>query len=154
MTNNPIEETVAVKQAHVLSPEEQAALEPTVRFTNERVEQAGIACVEIGQHLLVKFFNGDIIEVRKRSPHKLLSLPRLAEHPNLNMSFAGVSQSIALAVQDVQLATAGAPQQLTVTNKVLLLRVVELQAKKKYIGKLQKNKLSSRTFRELLVKEG
>lgn len=150
-------------ETEALSAKQQNAIEEAVHFINQRVDHASSSIIEVGQYLLKHFFQDDVSKVRDRAPRKSLSLRKLAEHPDLTLTYSALSRAVALAVQEKQLATVAAPQQFTPTHKVLLLSVdsiedlnekQRLERKKKYLERIEKEKLSARRFQELLVSDG
>ncbi len=159
----PKSTSVALPNNEALSARQEKAIEDAVHFINQRVDNASSSIIEVGQYLLKQFFQDDIAKVHDRAPRKSLSLRKLAEHPDLMFSYSALSRAVALAVQEKQIATVAAPQQFTPTHKVLLLSVdgleelndkQKLEHKKKYLERIEKEKLSARRFQELLVKEG
>lgn len=137
-----------------LTPQQMKVLDDAVTFVNTRIDRTATSLIEIGQHLLKQFFGNDPEKVGDRAPRKGISLRKLADHPDINMSFAGLSNAVGLAVQEKQLGTVQTSEQLTASHRVLLLKVEDLQSKKQYISQIEKNKLSVRRFHELLEKDG
>jgi len=129
-------------------------LNDAVTFVNSKMDRTAVSLIEIGEYLLKHFFEDDLTKVSSRAPRKGVSLRKLAEHPDIIMSFAGLSNAISLAVQEKLLGSVQTSEQLTASHRVLLLKVGDLQSKKQYISQIEKNKLSVRRFHELLEKDG
>lgn len=137
-----------------LTPQQAKALEDAVAFVNTRIDRTATSLIEIGHYLLKHFFDNDPAKVSDRAPRKGVSLRKLAEHQDINMSFAGLSNAVSLAVQEKLLGSVQTSEQLTASHRVLLLKVEDADAKKRYIAKVEKDKLSVRRFHELLEKDG
>ena len=143
-----------VKKEEGLTPKELKALSSAVEFINKRIDTASSSLIEVGEYLLKNFFEGDLQKVHDRAPRKGISLRKLAEHPDVNMSFAGLSNAVNLAVQEEELGSVQALEQLTPTHKIHLLKVPDLKEKKKYVSQIDKYKLSVRQFEAILVSDG
>ena len=83
-----------------LTKGEEKILDDAVKFINGRLNKAARSLIEIGQFLLDKFFEGDPDKARNRAPRKGVSLRKLAERDDLDMSYASLSNAVNLAVQE------------------------------------------------------
>lgn len=146
-----------------LSPRERQEIDDAVAFINERQDRTAISLIEIGEYLLLHFFEDDLEKVHDRAPRKGVSLRKLAEHPDVLMTYSQLSRAIALAVQEKQLDTVATLKHLTASHKLLLAgidghadlsesEIVDL--KKKYAAQVEKEGLSVRSLHDLLIKDG
>lgn len=145
---------LAKKPVEILTKQEAKMLDGAVEFINERMYSISENMIEIGAFLLENFFDGDIKKVKDHAPKKGISLRKLADHPDIDISYSGLSRAISLAVQEKRLGAVATPQQLTPSHKVLLLNVDNVDEKKKLAKEVKQKKLSVRQFKEVLKKEG
>ncbi len=145
---------VLAKKEEGLTLHEQKAIDSAVDFINKQIDTASSSLIEVGEYLLKNFFEGDLQKVQNRAPRKGISLRKLAEHPDINMSFQGLSNAVNLAVQEKELGSVQAIGQLTPTHKIHLLKVPDLKEKKKYVSRIGKDKLTVRQFEAILVSDG
>ena len=143
-----------VKKEEALTPQDQKTIDSAVDFVNKRMDNASSSIIEIGEYLLKNFFGGDIQKAHDRAPRKGISLRKLADHQDINISFAGLSNAVNLAVQEKELGTVQTSEQLTASHKVLLLKVGDVKEKKGYISRIAKDKLSVRQLEAILIKDG
>lgn len=156
-----VQKSVAPDEA--LSPRDLAALDEAAAFINSRLDQATVSIVEIGEYLLKHFFGDDPAKAHDRGSRKGISIRKLAEHPDITLTYSALSRAVAVAVQERQLATVATLQQTTASHRILLLSIDEsdgmdpkkaLDLKKKYIAQVEKDKLSVRKLRDLLEADG
>ena len=107
----PAVKKAVVKQDEGLTLQGQKAVDDAVAFINKRIDTASSSIIEVGQYLLKHFFEGDIQKAQDRAPRKGISLRKLAEHPDLNISFAGLSRAVNLAVQEEEIGSVAALKQ-------------------------------------------
>ncbi|MCC6158532.1 MAG: hypothetical protein IT350_10815 [Deltaproteobacteria bacterium] len=153
----------SVSPEEALSPRDLAALDEAAAFVNNRIDRSAEALIEIGQYLLKRFFDDTVEKVGDRAPRKGVSLRKLAEHPDILMSYPQLSRSVGLAVQELQLASVSTLKQLTASHKLMLLGIddraglgeKELMAlKKRYVSMVEKDGLSVRALRDVLENDG
>ena len=145
---------VLAKRDEGLTTQEIKALDDAVKFVNKRVDTFSSSLIEVGEYLLKNFFDGDIEKAHDRAPRKGISLRKLADHPDINMTYVALSRAVNLAVQENLLGSVSTLKQLTPSHRLLLLKVDDLKEKKKYISIIEKNGLSVRRFDELLIQDG
>ncbi len=145
---------VVARKEEGFSPQEIKALDNAVEFINKRVDNFSSSMIEVGEYLLKHFFDGDIEKAHDRAPRKGISLRKLAEHPDINMSFVGLSRAVNLAVQEKELGSVSTLKHLTPSHKLLLLKVDDLKEKQKYVSRIEKDGLSVRRFDDLLIQDG
>ena len=145
-----------------LTTQERKALDEAVSFVNTRLDKSAASLIEIGEYLLSRFFAGDPEKVHDRAPRKGVSLRKLAEHPDILMSFPQLSRAVALAVQETQLSSVSTSKHLTASHKILLAAIENntdlsekdlLALKKRYIALIERDELSVREFHDLLIKD-
>lgn len=150
-------------QEDALSPKEAKALDDAVAYINGRMNTASVSVIEIGQYLLKHFFGDDPSKASDRGSRKGLSLRKLAEHPDLTLTYSALSRAVSVAVQEKQLSTVATLQHTTASHKILLLNIDDsggmdekkaLELKKKYLAQIEKEQLSVRKFRDLLEADG
>ena len=95
-----VAEVVERRDTPALTVEEQQALDQAVAFINGRVNSMARSLIDIGEYLLEKFFEGNPEQARSRAPRKGLSLRKLAQRTDLEVSYASLSNAVNLAVQE------------------------------------------------------
>ena len=136
-----------------LTPQEEKTIADAVTFINERYDSSVKSHIEIGQYILEHFFGNDIKKVREKAPRKEISLRKLALRPDLNIPVSTLARSVQLAIQELEFPTVATSRQLTPSHRLLLLAVENADEKAKYIEKIEKDELSVRGFREMLIKD-
>ncbi len=153
----------SVSPDEALSPRDLAALDEAAAFINARIDKSAEGLIEIGQYLLKRFFDDDLEKFGARAPRKGISLRKLAEHPDILMSYPQLSRSVGLATQERQLASVSTLKQLTASHKLMLLAIDEraglgakdlLTLKKHYVTLVEKDGLSVRRLRDVLENDG
>ncbi len=150
-------------QDAALSPKEARALDDAVAYINGRMNIASVSVIEVGQYLLSHFFGDDPSKALDRGSRKGLSLRKLAEHPDIPLTYSALSRAVSVAVQERHLPAVATLQQTTASHKILLLSIDEapdgdvnkaIEIKKKYIARIEKEHLSVRRFRDILEADG
>ena len=75
----------------------------SVTFINEQVQNAKKAYLEIGQHVFLKFFNGDEKLARSKNPNKTISFNKLLDRHDLMMSRRPLEKAVGTFIQWQQL---------------------------------------------------
>lgn len=135
-------------------PQDDEKIERAVRFINERVEKASSSIIEIGEYLFANFFQSSLENVQRRDPQKTISLRKLAEHPDLNFSYSGLSRAVALAVQERSIGSSPSWYKLRPSHKILLLNVHDFAAKRVYADRVVSEGLSVKRLATLLTADG
>lgn len=153
----------SVTPDETLSPLDLKAIDEAVAFINARLDQATVSFVEIGEFLLKHFFGNDPAKASDRGPRKGVSLRKLAEHPDVTLTYSSLSRAVAVAVQERQLAAISTSPHVSASHRVLLLSIDEapgidvkkaIELKKGYLARVEKEKLSVRKLRDLLETDG
>lgn len=125
-------------------------IEEAVKFVNKHADSPSRSMLAIGDYLLKLFYNDDVSLFNMKSPRKNVSLRKLAEHSELNVSFMTLSNSMRLAVQD-RLFTDSRYEFLSATHKVLLLGLPDDETRVKYADIAVEKQLTVRRFKDLLI---
>jgi len=146
---------MAVIEADETSPVEQKKFDEAVVFINDKLNTAARSMIDIGQYLLRQFFNNDPRLVQEHySVKQGLSLRKLSQRPDLDVSYASLSNAVQLAVQEERVfKQLPNPAIITETHKLLLLQVNDDEAKLRYADVIHQQHLSTRALRELLIED-
>ncbi len=141
------------RDQEMLTKKDQKILDEAVDFINRKLNEVSRSMIDIGEYLLDKFFDGDPKKVKSRSPRKGVSLRKLAERDDLDMSFSSLSNAVNLAVQE-ELLKEKESEYLTESHRVLLLSVGDEDEKMKYADQVIEEQMSRRELRALLIDDG
>ncbi len=128
-----------------------AEIENAVEFINEKANETVFkGSIEIGQYILDKFFDNDIIAATSKSPRKKASYKKLCEHQDLDVHPTSLAKMVRVASQE----------KYFVENKVNIsglsythrARLAILKNGKEKIGIVKKCKKSKWTTRQLEIK--
>jgi len=131
-----------------------AIYDEVAKYVAEHYESSKKCVLEIGGYLLTYNFEGDIEAVKSKRPGKTLSLRVLAKRGDINMSLASLSRAVNLAAQEKELESVPTSEQFSLSHKEVLLRVKDLETKKRYMEIAVEEKLSVRQLRARLKKDG
>ncbi len=137
------------KREVILSRTELKAIDDAVRYINRKSNEGARSLIEIGEYLLQKFFDNDPSKVEDRAPRKGISLRKLAEHPDISLSFMSLSNAVRLAVQE-HLFIDDKYKALTDSHKIALFQIPDDEMKLHYADRVLDEGLSVRGLREML----
>jgi len=137
------------KREVILSRTELKAIDDAVRYINRKSNEGARSLIEIGEYLLQKFFENDPSKVEDRAPRKGISLRKLAEHPDISLSFMSLSNAVRLAVQE-HLFSDPKYKALTDSHKIALFQIPDDETKLEYADHVIEHGLSVRGLREML----
>jgi len=142
------------KEVEILSAEEVQKIDEAVNFINQQANAPARSLLEIGKYLLETFFDNDPKKVQDRAPRKGVSLRKLAEHPDIYMSYRNLSNAVRLALQE-DVFKSVKYKDLTDSHKLLLFSVdgATNKEKLKIADKVIAENLSVRGLHEMLVKK-
>ncbi len=147
----------------MIPPKEAKAIGDAVAFINGRMDSVSGSIIEIGQYLIKNFFGDDPARARDRGSRRGRSLRKLAEHPDISLSYSALCRAVAVAVQERLLASVVTLHHTTASHRILLLNIDDakrlngrkvLELKRRYIAQIEKERLSVRQFRDLLEQDG
>ena len=125
-------------------------IEQAAMFIRDRCNQASRSLLEIGHYLLEHFFSNNTDELSDHKPTKRISLRKLAQHPEVAMSYTALSNAVHLAIQDEFLKDFD-NSQLTESHRVLLLAVKDPERKQFLAVRVIDGGLSVKELRKLLI---
>ena len=134
----------------IVDSETSRQIDEAVKFINKRTESAAQSLLEIGQYLLDTFFNSSIELVRERKPGKEVSLRKLADHPDMSLTFSSLSHAVNLAAQE-HLFQSPRYDSLTVSHKRVLFKLADEAQRMEYADIAVEQELSVRRLQDLLV---
>lgn len=153
-----VPETMAEPGAPAPVPtlDEDAMIEESVQFINRTVAQMVFgASIIIGDHLLTRYFGGDIDLAMSHAPNKPVSFNRLCRRPDISLTSRMLGGMVRVAAQERYFRSIGLDAgALHYTHKLLLTRLPNDGAKAELVfdcirENLSKTKLNSR-INELL----
>ncbi len=84
-----------------IAPTTDPVVEEAVAFINGRIEQTVFdGAIEIGEYVLVHFFDNDISLISSKNPDKQVSFRKLCAHPDLAVSAQALNKMVRVAAQE------------------------------------------------------
>lgn len=143
------------KESDILSPAEKRKLDLAAHYINARADDAANSMIDIGKYLLAEFYQNDITRFHHRAPRKSVSLRKLADRDDINITYVSLCYAVRLAIQERRFFSHnGVFQSLTPSHKVVLLQVERDGDKVHYAKEAIEKKLSVRQLRRKLVSDG
>lgn len=105
--------------------QEQFLLDQSVKYINDEWEKGLDSWCNIGEYVLINFFDNNIEKANSKAWNKEHSFVKLCEHPELKMSDRSLSHCVRLVVQDNVYLTSKALSMLPKAHKILLLPVLD-----------------------------
>ncbi|MDA8405087.1 MAG: hypothetical protein M0Z56_12975 [Desulfobacteraceae bacterium] len=146
-----VPEVMAEPGAPVPVMDENAMIEESVQFINQTVAQMVFgASIIIGEHLLTRYFAGDIELAMSHAPNKSISFNRLCRRPDISLTRRMLGGMVSVAAQERYFQSIGLDAgKLHYTHKLLLTRLPNDGAKAGLViecirENLSKTKLTSR----------
>jgi len=104
---------------------DDALVEEAAEFIKEQIRQHLFqSSIEIGQFIFLRFYQGKRELVSSKNPKKTASLRKLAERPDLPVTFASLHNMVRVAVQEEILKENGIEtDQLHYTHRIKLLAI-------------------------------
>ncbi|MCD4655010.1 hypothetical protein K8T06_13880 [bacterium] len=135
-----------------LTKQNRQKLDRAVLYINTKANEAVNTLLCIGKYLLSEFFDNDLAKVRTRAPRKELSLRKLAERDDLNLSYRSLSNAVRLAVQERRFFSHnGTFSRLTESHKILLLNLDTDRDTIRFAKEVVNEGLSVRKLKQRLV---
>jgi hypothetical protein len=135
----------------VPASEEDAMIEESVQFINRTVAQMVFgASIIIGEHLLTRYFGGDIELAMSKAHNKTVSYNRLCRWPDISLTSRMLGGMVRVAAQERYFQSIGLDAgALHYTHKLLLTRLPNDGAKAELVVDCIREKLSKTklTFR-------
>ena len=137
-------------EIEILTAEEVKKIDKAVDFINAQANSTAKSLIEIGQYLLKEFFEGDIKKAEDRGARKGISLRKIAEHPEITLSYKTLANAIHLSHQE-NLFSDSKYKPLSATHKLLLFAVSDNKKKMSFADKVVSDNLSVNKLREKLI---
>jgi hypothetical protein len=147
--------TSVMSRTSEMNDETDRKIRKAVLYINSKKNDAIHVLVEIGNYILQEFYDDDLAKYRNRAPRKGVSVRKLAEEKDINMSYRSLCNAVNLAIQERRFFRHNDVfRSLTESHKLLLLSIDD-DAEKIYTAKrVIENKWSVRTLREVLIEGG
>jgi len=137
-------------EVEILTAEEIQKIDKAVDYINAQANSTAKSLIEIGQYLLKEFFEGDIKKAEDRGSRKGISLRKIAEHPEITLSYRTLANAMHLSHQEYLFSDAKY-KALSETHKMLLFSVSDNKKKLSFADKVVSEKLSVNKLREKLI---
>ncbi|RJP85872.1 MAG: hypothetical protein C4518_14985 [Desulfobacteraceae bacterium] len=132
--------------APVPAQDEDAMIEESVQFINRTVAQMMFgASIIIGEHLLTRYFAGDIELAMSHAPNKSISFNRLCRRPHISLTRRVLGGMVSVAAQERYFQSIGLDAgKLHYTHKLSLTRLPNDGAKSELVFDCIRENLPSR----------
>ena len=136
-----------------LTVADQKLIDKSVKFINDTIAITLYkGSLEIGRHILEKYFDNDIELASSRNPHKPVSFQKLCESPDLKVDSTTLSRMVRVASQEEYLIqNKVATDDLFYNHKLELIKLPNDNKKIALIKRIIKDKISTRALSKIIT---